>query len=141
MKRSYEIPVVFRVMPEDETQTAIDQVIAWMENSTEGVENAGEVTRIDRTRLGRRRLAYEINGQRDGFYVLIYANIDALHLPEFELNMRLYDPVLRYLIVKDDETKVVEEEETAEETVEVVEESATDEAETAEADDSEENDD
>lgn len=140
MKRSYEIPVVFRVMPEDETQTAIDQVIAWMENSTEGVENAGEVTRIDRTRLGRRRLAYEINGQRDGFYVLIYANIDALHLPEFELNMRLYDPVLRYLIVKDDETKVAEEEEVTE-TAEVVEEPATDEAETTEADDSEENND
>lgn len=103
MKRSYEIPVVFRVMPEEETQQAIDQVIAWMENSTEGVENAGSVNRIDRTRLGRRRLAYEIKGQRDGFYVLFYANIDALHLPEFELNMRLYDPVLRYIIVKDDE--------------------------------------
>lgn len=109
MKRSYEIPVVFRVMPEEETQQALDQVVAWLENSTEGIDNAGEVTRIDRTRLGRRRLAYEIKGQRDGFFVLIYANIDAQHLPEFELNVRLYDPVLRYLIVKDD--KIVEEEE------------------------------
>ena len=110
MKKSYEIPVVFRVMPDEETQQAIDQVIAWLENSTEGVEDAGTVTRIDRTRLGRRRLAYEIKGQRDGFYVLIYADVEALHLPEFELNMRLYDPVLRYLIVKDDASKAVEEE-------------------------------
>ncbi|MGJ3240549.1 MAG: 30S ribosomal protein S6 [Anaerolineae bacterium] len=106
MKRSYEIPVVFRVMPEEETQQAIDQVVAWIENSSEGVENAGSVTRIDRTRLGRRRLAYEIKGQRDGFYVLFYANVDALHLPEFELNMRLYDAVLRYLIVKEDDAHV-----------------------------------
>lgn len=154
MKRSYEIPVVFRVMPEEETQTAIDQVIAWLENSTEGVDNPGEVTRIDRTRLGRRRLAYEIKGQRDGFYVLMYANVDALHLPEFELNMRLYDPVLRYLIVKDEEAKAVEETETTEEAVaevveeatgeavaEVVEETASEVAEKVEAVESEENDD
>ncbi|MGB7338142.1 MAG: 30S ribosomal protein S6 [Phototrophicaceae bacterium] len=111
MKRSYEIPVVFRVMPDEETQQAIDQVVAWLENSTEGVEDAGSVTRIDRTRLGRRRLAYEIKGQRDGFYVLIYATVDARHLPEFELNMRLYEPVLRYLIVKDDAVVAVAEEE------------------------------
>lgn len=113
MKRSYEIPVVFRVMPDEETQQAIDQVIAWLENSTEGVEDAGSVTRIDRTRLGRRRLAYEIQGQRDGFYVLIYATVDARHLPEFELNMRLYEPVLRYIIVKDDAVVEVAEEEEA----------------------------
>ncbi|GAB5489828.1 MAG: hypothetical protein Phog2KO_00430 [Phototrophicaceae bacterium] len=110
MKRSYEIPVVFRVMPEEETQQALDQVVAWLENSTEGVEDAGQVTRIDRTRLGRRRLAYEIKGQRDGFFVLIYANVDAKHWAEFELNMRLYEPVLRYLIVKEDTLVVVEEE-------------------------------
>ena len=108
MKRSYEIPVVFRVMPEEETQQALDQVVAWLENSTEGVEDAGNVTRIDRTRLGRRRLAYEIKGQRDGFFVLIYANVDAKHWAEFELNMRLYEPVLRYLIVKEDTLVVVE---------------------------------
>ena len=32
MKRSYEIPVVFRVMPDEETQQALDQVVAWLEN-------------------------------------------------------------------------------------------------------------
>ncbi len=148
MKKSYEIPVVFRVMPDEETQQAIDQVIAWLENSTEGVEEAGTVTRIDRTRLGRRRLAYEINGQRDGFYVLIYADVEPLHLPEFELNMRLYDPVLRYLIVRDDESKATEDgaiEETAaseesapeavEATEEAVEETAASEETSEESDD------
>lgn len=102
MKNSYEIPVVFRVMPEEETQQAVDQVVAWLENSTEGIEDAGSVTRIDRTRLGRRRLAYEIDGQRDAFYVLFYATVDTQHLTEFELNMRLYDAVLRYAIFVDE---------------------------------------
>jgi small subunit ribosomal protein S6 len=105
MKRSYEIPVVFRILPsEDEMQQAIDQVVAWIENSNE-IENAGKVTRIDRNRLGRRRLAYEINGQRDGLFVLFYADIDARHLPELELNLRLYDPALRYLVTRDETKK------------------------------------
>lgn len=103
MKHSYEIPVVFRVMPDEETQQAIDQVVAWLENSND-IDNAGSVTRIDRNRLGRRRLAYEIKGQRDGFYVLFYAAVEPEHLPEFELNMRLFDPVLRYLIIRDETT-------------------------------------
>lgn len=100
MKRSYEIPVVFRILnPESEMQQAIDQVVTWLENSNE-FEDAGKVTKIDRTKLGRRRLAYEIKGQRDGFFVLFYAEVDSRHLPEFELNMRLFDPALRYLIVR-----------------------------------------
>lgn len=122
MKRSYEIPVVFRVMPEEETQTAIDQVTTWIENSTEGVEDPGAVTRIDRARIGRRRLAYEIDGQRDGNYIFFYADIKPEHVPDFETNMRLYDGVLRYLVVRDqavvsylDDSKS-EEEATPEET-------------------------
>jgi small subunit ribosomal protein S6 len=102
MKRSYEIPVIFRNLgSEDEMQQAIDQVVAWIENSNE-MENPGNVTRIDRTRLGRRRLAYEINGQREGIYVLFYADVDAAHLTELELNLKLYDPVLRHMVVRDE---------------------------------------
>lgn len=142
MKRSYEIPVVFRVMPDEETQQALDQVVAWLENSTEGIDNAGDVTRIDRTRLGRRRLAYEIKGQRDGFFVLIYANVDAQHLPEFELNMRLYEPVLRYLIVKDDEIVEddYEEEEVSEPVANESDDEDTNEEDTEESNDTDEDD-
>ena len=64
MKRLYEIPVAFRILnPESEMQQAIDQVVAWLENSNE-IENAGQVVKIDKAKLGRRRLAYEIKGQR-----------------------------------------------------------------------------
>ena len=120
MKRPYEVPVVFRIMPEDDFQTAIDQVVAWIEKSNE-FDDPGNVTRIDRNRLGRRRLAYEIDGQRDGWYVLFYADIDARHLPELELNLKLYDGVLRYLFLryegeaKPAVPKPVEEEEDLEE--------------------------
>ena len=102
MKRPYEITVVFRILtPEEEMQQAVDQVIAWIENSNE-IENPGKVTRIDRNLFGRRRLAYEIDGQREGQYIIFYADIDAEHLTEMELNFKLYTPILRYLIVRDE---------------------------------------
>ena len=124
MKRPYEIPVVFRVNNNDEEfQQAVDQVIAWIENSAEtNTDGVGQVTRIDRNTFGRRRLAYEIDGQRDGFYILIYANVEPTHLPEFETNMRLYEPVLRYLVFRDedasDDVEAVEEVAPAEVTTE-----------------------
>lgn len=103
MKRAYELPVVFRILSgEEEFQQAVDQVVAWIENSTEGIEDAGQVTRIDRTSFGRRRLAYEIDGQRDGFYVFFYASMEPAHIEELEYNLRLYDPVLRYLLLVDE---------------------------------------
>ena len=74
----------------------LDQVVAWIEKSTElDFEDAGTVTKIDRNRFGRRRLAYEIDGQRDAWYLLFYAAIEPTHLPELELNLKLYEPVLR----------------------------------------------
>lgn len=102
MKRPYEIPVVFRILPESEFEQAIDQVTAWIERSTESDEEVGKVTRIDRTTLGRRRLAYELQGQRDGFYIIFYAEVTPSHLKELETNLRLYDNVLRYLVLRDE---------------------------------------
>lgn len=123
MKRAYEIPVVFRVNNNDEEfQQAVDQVIAWIESSAEtGEENVGQVTRIDRNTFGRRRLAYEIDGQRDGFYILFYADVEPTHLPEFETNMRLYEPVLRYLVFRDEDAKDTSKEEKEEEGAETAE--------------------
>ena len=103
MKRPYELPFVFRILStDDETQTALDQVVSWIEGEN---NEYGNVTRIDRTRFGRRKLAYEIDGQRDGLYILISAEIDPSHLPELELNLKVFTPVLRYLVLRDEEAE------------------------------------
>lgn len=104
MKRhTYEITVVLRILSnEDEMQAALDQVVRWIENGT-GDDADGKVTKIDRSSLGRRKLAYEIDGQRDGFYVIINADIIPDHIKELELNLRLFDPVLRHLVIRNEE--------------------------------------
>jgi small subunit ribosomal protein S6 len=100
MKRPYEVSVVLRILTnEDETQAAINQVIAYIEAGS-GDTAKGKVTRVDRTSLGRRKLAYEIDKQRDGLYVIIYADLEPSHVGELDLNLRLYNPVLRHLVVR-----------------------------------------
>jgi small subunit ribosomal protein S6 len=98
MKKAYELGFVVRIESggDDAINDQIAQVQSWVE-----AEELGQVTKIDR--WGRRKLEYELDGQRDGYYVFMEANIDPQGLPELERNLKLSNNVLRYLIVRDDE--------------------------------------
>lgn len=97
--RDYELTVVIRTLASDEeVNQAIDQVISYVEQD----EN-GKVKNVDRKTFGRRRLAYEIQGQREGHFVIITAGIKADHLLEIETELKLFDPVLRYLLIRMEE--------------------------------------
>ena len=98
MKRTYELTAVLRVDPNEQVmKDNIEQVKNWVE-----ADGLGTVNKVDTTHWGRRRLAYEIDGQREGFYVLMDAEIDTAHLPELEHNLKLSPTVLRYLLVRPD---------------------------------------
>lgn len=102
MKRPYEVTLLFRILStEDELQAAVDQVINYIEMKS-GDEPLGKVTKIDRNLLGRRKLAYEIDGQREGIYYVISADIDPSHITELELSLKLFNPLLRFLVVRDE---------------------------------------
>lgn len=98
MKRPYEVTFIVRLDNTDENQVnnTIDQVRGWIE-----ADQLGQVSRIDR--WGRKKLAYEIDKQREGYYVLMESQIEAKALNEIERNLNLSPFVLRYLIVRTDE--------------------------------------
>ncbi|MAS34437.1 MAG: 30S ribosomal protein S6 [Anaerolineaceae bacterium] len=98
MKRPYEIAFVVRIESsgDEAINDQISQVQAWVE-----ADEHGQVTKIDR--WGRRKLAYEIDRQRDGYYVIMEANVDPVGLPELERNMKLSSAILRYLVIRADE--------------------------------------
>jgi small subunit ribosomal protein S6 len=99
MRRAYEVTFIVRVDTDEATiNNTIDQVRAWIEAGDQG-----EVTKIDRTRWGRRRLAYEIDKQREGYYVLMESQIEPSALKELERNLKLNQQVLRFLVVRSDE--------------------------------------
>ena len=98
MKRAYELALVIRIESggDDHVNEQIAAVQAWVE-----ADELGQVTKIDR--WGRRRMAYEIDRQRDGFYVIMEAGIDPAGLDEIERNLKLGSAILRYLIVRADD--------------------------------------
>ncbi|BAB07769.1 30S ribosomal protein S6 [Halalkalibacterium halodurans] len=53
--------------------------------------------------MGKRRLAYEINKFREGYYVLLNVKADADAIAEFNRLIKINDNVIRVLITKDEE--------------------------------------
>ena len=84
-------------MPEDE----IDQLNAQIEGLV--TDGGGQIDSIEK--LGRKRLAYEIQRQNQGFYVLFTVSADGAIVKEVERRFRVMDSVLRYLTVRVDEAE------------------------------------
>lgn len=95
MKRSYELTFIVRLEGADDSavNASVDQVRGWLE-----ADEQGQVTRIDR--WGRKKLAYEIDGQREGYYVLFEAQIEPRAIFELERSLNLAPNILRYLFVR-----------------------------------------
>jgi small subunit ribosomal protein S6 len=56
--------------------------------------------------MGKRRLAYEVDRHREGFYVLFAIGANGDIVRECERRLRVMDPVIKYLTVRlDDEAR------------------------------------
>ena len=94
-KRTYE--VVFIIDPgADEAEVmklseAIQKIIT---------DQGGVITKIDM--MGRRQLAYEINHQKEGSYVLLEVEGSGAEIAELERRMRVNDRILRYMTIRVD---------------------------------------
>ncbi|KUO96546.1 30S ribosomal protein S6 [Ferroacidibacillus organovorans] len=63
--------------------------------------NGGETLEVNE--WGKRRLAYEIEEYREGYYVLMQYNADTDFTSELERLMRISEDVLRYLTLRVEE--------------------------------------
>ena len=61
----------------------------------------GELEKTDK--WGKRRLAYEIEGYREGYYVVIDFKAESPVAQELERVLKIADGVIRHLIVRRDE--------------------------------------
>ena len=93
--RSYEL--VFIVNPEldeDDLTAVRERVEGLIERSS------GKVTKVEP--WGLRRLAYPLQKQWEGQYVLMQLDIEAQGVAELERDLGLVEPILRHLIVRVD---------------------------------------
>ena len=92
----YELAVVVSARIEDEDRAAVvDKCKALIERF------GGTITNIDE--WGKKRLAYEIQKMKEGFYYFIAFESETSAPAEIESRIRIMNNVLRYLIVKQDE--------------------------------------
>ncbi|HEY9675676.1 MAG TPA: 30S ribosomal protein S6 [Waterburya sp.] len=98
MPNTYEMMYILRP---DLGEEQVDQSIAKYENLLR--ESGAE--QIEIQHRGKRRLAYEINRQREGVYIQMNYKAPATHVAPVERAMRISEDVIRYLTLKLEERK------------------------------------
>ena len=89
----YELTVVVNAKIEDDVR------VATVEKVKEYVAGyGGTVTNVDE--WGKKRLAYEIQKMKEGFYYFIQFEADATAPAEIERHVRIMENVIRYLCVR-----------------------------------------
>ena len=90
--RKYETIFVLNANVEEEKRNELIQKFAGIINSN------GEVVKIDE--WGNKKLSYEIQKMREGYYVLVEYNVNTDLPKELERNLRITDEVIRYMTTK-----------------------------------------
>ena len=89
----YELAVVLSAkLEDDERAAAIEKVQGYI------TRFGGTVTNVDE--WGKKRLAYEIQKMKEGFYYFIQFEADATAPAEIERHVRIMENVIRYLCVR-----------------------------------------
>lgn len=91
----YELALVVNAKIEDEAR------VASVESVKELIARfGGTVTNVDD--WGKKRLSYEIQKMKEGFYYFIKFESDSTCPGEIEQRLRIMEPVIRYLCIRQD---------------------------------------
>ncbi len=91
----YELAIVINAKIEDEERAAT------LEKAQDYITRyGGTITEVDD--WGKKRLAYEIQKMREGYYYFIRFDANADCPGEVERHVRIMENVIRYLCVRDD---------------------------------------
>ena len=92
----YELALVVNAKIEDDARAAV------VEKAKDYITRAGGViTEVED--WGKKRLAYEVQKMREGFYYFIQFDAEAAVPAQVEQSVRIMDNVLRFLCVRKDE--------------------------------------
>jgi small subunit ribosomal protein S6 len=91
--RPYEVMIILdAALEEDAIRAQIDKAQTIIRN------NGGDPTRVDR--WGKRRFAYEVKHQWEGYYVLIEATAEPIAMSELDRALHLADEVVRHKVIR-----------------------------------------
>ena len=91
--RPYEVMIILdAALEEDAIRAQIDKAQDIIRT------NGGNPTRVDR--WGKRRFAYEVKHQWEGYYVLIEATAEPIAMSELDRALHLADEVVRHKVIR-----------------------------------------
>jgi len=88
----YESIFVISALLEDEK---IQEIVQTVKNL---VESSAQLEKVDE--WGKKRLAYEVDNQKEGYYVLLHFSAEPEFPAELERIYKITEGILKYLIVK-----------------------------------------
>jgi len=65
------------------------------------INTDGKVTSVEE--MGKRKLAYEIKKQKEGFYIVLKFEAKPELIAELERNYRITDEVIKFMVIKEEE--------------------------------------
>lgn len=74
-----------------------EQVKALVEKFNDLISEHGEIEKVEE--WGRKKLAYEVQDQKEGYYVLVYFTANPEFPTELERNFKINENILKYLIL------------------------------------------
>ncbi len=91
--KNYELLTIFKPsLDSEELDKVVDKI------SEEIKSYKGEVSAIDK--MGRKKLAYDIQGYRDGYFTTMVLSIPGEKVVEFKRNLKLNENVLRFMFME-----------------------------------------
>ena len=74
-----------------------EQVKTLIEKFNDLISEHGELEKVEE--WGRKKLAYEVQDQKEGYYVLVYFSANPEFPLELERNFKINENILKYLIL------------------------------------------
>ncbi len=93
--RKYEAVFIFAPNLEEEKRNQL------LERLKGVVEGNGSITNVDE--WGMRKLAYEINDLKEGYYVIVNFESNSEVVDELDRVCKISDGVMRHMIIREDE--------------------------------------
>ena len=75
-----------------------DKVKELSQKFTDIINNDGKVEKVED--LGKKRLAYEVKKNKEGYYVVINFDANPNLISELERNYRIMDEVIKFITIK-----------------------------------------
>lgn len=88
----YESVVIINPSVEEEKIKELSQKF------TDIINNDGKVEKVEE--LGKKKLAYEVKKNKEGYYVVIHFEANPELITELERNYRIMDEVIKFITIK-----------------------------------------